>query len=236
MEIQNKKEKYAMRLTPCSMYDFERMASWLQDMAQNGYILYKMIFNIALFKRGESQKIRYRLSELPYETLYNDRSPSNEEEMIAICEAGGWKYITRCGFFGVFATENETIPELNTDVHIQYNKYLGYLGCLFLLTCMIVAKDLDFLQLNGIFIGLTLVVLLISFKWGNHIPRSICLPFLLLPLSGLWGLYARHGALITWINEGSDIFLPAILQAVFLTFLIFYAFVGPLKFLLRILF
>lgn len=235
MNIWREKKNYALRLVPCSMYDFERMASWLSDMAQNGYILCKLVLGVALFKRQEPQNMRYRLCELPYDSIYHDRSPSSEMEMIAICKAGGWNYIASRGPFGIFAAEDDSVPELDTETQIQYGRLLGYLGCLIFLTCVFFAMSFGFLELGWLLVGIIFAALLFScVNYGNHIPRSIYRPFYLLSLTLVWDIFTPNGYFITWINKGSDVFVPFFLCSVFITFLVVYAFAGPVKFLLRI--
>lgn len=232
MERQDKKMKYVIRLAPCSCFDVERMASWLHDMAQSGYILYKMIFNIGLFKREEARNIKYRLTELPFDSLYNDRSPSGEEEMIAICEAGGWRYITKRGFFGIFATENEAIPELQTETKISYLWLLLYIFfTAFVL--QVLPIDLEHLKWN-ILIAILLTIPFL--RYGKKAPQYlgyISWLVIMWPCFINWRLLVMYGFLITWINEGSDVFLPTVLSSIFFLFLIVYALIAPIKYFFK---
>ena len=59
----DRKKRYTIRIAPCSSYDVGRMESWLAYMAQKGYILDKMIAGVAVFRREEPQKLRYRMCD-----------------------------------------------------------------------------------------------------------------------------------------------------------------------------
>ena len=117
---------YTLRLLPCSKYENEVMESWLEDLALQGLILKNIVCGIAIFQKQEPQKLRYRLSIIPAEKWDVYEDVSGEEELIAICEASGWKFICKRGLFGIFMTADETLEELHTEPELQYLDYKNY--------------------------------------------------------------------------------------------------------------
>ncbi len=118
---------YTLRLLPCSKYDNEVMESWLEDLALQGLVLKNIVCGIAIFQKQEPQKLRYRLSIIPAEKWDVYEDVSGEDELIAICEASGWKYICKRGLFGIFMTADETLEELHTEPELQYLDFKDYL-------------------------------------------------------------------------------------------------------------
>ena len=167
--METAKKRYAIRLTPCSVYENGRMVAWLEDMAQKGYVLSKMIGGIAVFECGEPRKLRYRLTDLPSESLYDDKAPSSEDELIAICEASGWKFIAQRSFFGIFATEDEQAPELDTDWQIDYGKSIGFL--IYTMVVVVLSQILPWFSLKGSL--LLLPALLPLFYWQKKVPHYV---------------------------------------------------------------
>lgn len=103
------------------------MASWLGIYGAAGLSVSKTWGCFAKFQKAAPQKLRYRLCELPEESLFNDRSPSDAEELIAICQAGGWQYLCKRGMFGIFVAEDETVPELETERRPLYKRNIIFL-------------------------------------------------------------------------------------------------------------
>ncbi len=118
---------YTLRLLPCSKYENEIMESWLEDLALQGLVLENIVCGIAIFKKQEPQKLRYRLSIIPAEKWDVYEDVSGEDELIAICEASGWKFICKRGLFGIFVTADETLEELHTEPELQYLDMHGYM-------------------------------------------------------------------------------------------------------------
>ena len=234
------KKRYAVRMAPCSSYDVERMANWLEDMAQRGYILDDTMGCLIIFRRDEPQKLRYRLCELPEESLFNDRDPSEVEELIAICEASGWHYVAKRGLFGIFATADETLPELQTEANPLYKRYIA-----FLLYTLIGSLVLFFWPTPDFGSGMKRlwVIPVVWFPllfWGQMIPRylnqigNFMLLFAAMAPS-LLQIFMRHGFFHTWQTVGSAEFVPA-LFAVFCVFWeMGYFIIGPLKYFVKML-
>lgn len=235
---EDRKKRYAIRIAPCSSYDVGRMESWLEYMAQKGYILDKMIAGMAVFRREEPQKLRYRMCELPQDSLYEDKSPSSQQELISICQASGWNFIAERGAFGIFATADNAASELQTEPWIDYDKALLQMGyALFLAVfCGISCTFADWRWR----LGIAAVLLLPIFYWGHKkkIPRVLqtfmCVMLIALPgFYGQWSLYLGNGFFITWINEGSGVFVSALLRTLFFIFFFFYVLAGPFQYCLR---
>lgn len=238
--METTKKRYAVRMAPCSSYDVERMANWLEEMAQRGYFLEKTMGCLILFQRGEPKKLRYRLCELPEENLFNDRTPSEEEELIAICEASGWQYIAKRGMFGIFATVDDTLPELQTETNPLYKRYIA-----FLLYALLGSLAIAFYPRQG-FNGIT-IQLLISVAvwlpimfWGQAMPGSIgqignLIFIAAMVLPNIWNCFVIDGFFNTWQTVGSTAFISVLLAVVFLVFEEGYFLIGPLKYFYKML-
>ncbi len=234
----DKKKRYTIRIAPCSSYDVGRMESWLADMAQKGYILDKMIAGVAVFRREEPQKLRYRMCELPQDSLYEDKSPSSQQELIAICQASGWRFVAQRGVFGIFATADDTVPELQTEPWIDYDKALLQMGYVlgWVLLCESLLNFVDWRWWLGILVVLALPMLYWGYK--KKMPRVLntfvgVMVIASPSFSSQWNLYMRNGFFITWLNEGSAVFVSALLRTLFFVFFFFYVLAGPFQYCLR---
>ena len=116
-----------LRLLPCSQYENEVMESWLEDLALQGLVLENIVCGVAILKKQQPQKLRYRLSIIPAEKWDVYEDVSGEEKLVEICEAAGWKFICKRGLFGIFATADETVEELHTEPGLQYLDMHGYM-------------------------------------------------------------------------------------------------------------
>jgi len=120
--------KYTFRLVPCSIYDYEIMESWLEDLALQGLVLENISHGIAKFRKQKMQNIRYRLTVIPAERMDVYEWIPGKSELISLCEAAGWKYICQRGQFGIFVTTDETVEELHTEPGLQHMDYKGYVN------------------------------------------------------------------------------------------------------------
>lgn len=230
----DKKKRYAIRIAPCSSYDVGRMESWLEHMAQKGYILDKMIAGIAVFVWEEPQKLRYRMCELPQDTLYEDKAPSSEQELIAICEASGWRFVAERGVFGIFATADDTAPELQTEPWIDYDKAILQTCYVLALFSLMEISQWFFDSNWGSWLALLMTVPLFYWEKKYKAPRSfigIIIAFLI-PICFFPLTIPRNGVLITTFYEGSTDFLLSHLSFLFFFFLFFYVLAGRLKYCL----
>lgn len=115
MKQQTEQAERIYRLAPCSGYDIAEMESWLEYMAQQGYLLQKIALNlVAVFVKGQPQNLRYRLIVMPE----NSVDEPEKEAFLALHEEFGWQYVARRGYFGIFYTADERAVEPNTDPQI----------------------------------------------------------------------------------------------------------------------
>lgn len=111
-----------MAFSPCPGYDVEATESWLESMAEQGYVLSEdgFFLGFACFHPSEPQKIRYRL-DVPIRKsgLFAETpdGPTQEEE--ALSRESGWRYITKRGDFHIFACDDPKAPEFHTDPQVQ---------------------------------------------------------------------------------------------------------------------
>ena len=112
MEKQTEQAERIYRLAPCSEYDVAEMESWLEYMAQQGYLLQSFALNLAaVVVKVQPQSLRNRLTVMPE----NSVDEPKKEAFIALHEEFGWQYGGQRGYFGIFYTADEKAVEPNTD-------------------------------------------------------------------------------------------------------------------------
>ena len=118
--------KYTFRLVPCSIYDYEIMESWLEDLALQGLVLENISFGIAKFRKEMPQRIRYCMSIIPAERWDVYEWIPGRSSFIDLCKTSGWNYICQRGQFGIFMTTDESVVEMHTEPELQYLDYKNY--------------------------------------------------------------------------------------------------------------
>lgn len=111
-------KKHIYRLAPCPAYDVEKIESWLQGMAKEGWILEKegAIFGLLSFQKAAPQNLRYRLEPKKDGTGFGDVP---ELEIQALCEEYGWEYADSYGNFFIYRSARSDAREMNTDLQVQ---------------------------------------------------------------------------------------------------------------------
>jgi len=112
-----KKIKKIHRLAPCPAYDVERIESWLQDMAKDGWLLSEedgVFFGWFTFEKRAPQNCRYRIE--PW-TKSNESEPP--VDALALYEEYGWKFVAGYDKFYIFRADRPDARELNTDPQVQ---------------------------------------------------------------------------------------------------------------------
>lgn len=221
------KKRYVLRFAPCSIYENGRMATWLEDMAQQGYILSKMIGGLAVFERTEPRRLRYQLTDLPLDSFYDDKSPSSQDELIAICEASGWKFIAQRGIFGIFATEDEQASELITDWHIDYGPSIGFL-C-YALVVSTLALIVPWINIKASL--LLLPALLPLFYWQKKVPQFVRNTTMVM----IWAYISAADFGYTFLRSAlrSGDWWPDMLLIVFFFALAIYVCIGPMRYFIQ---
>ena len=107
-------------IEPCPAYDVERIESWLQDMAREGWVLegdsaYWLGF--FTFEKAEPQEIRYRLEPKTQRHSNFTNAPDEEEE--DLYKEYGWEFVTQFHYFYIYRTADPNARELNTDYAVQ---------------------------------------------------------------------------------------------------------------------
>ncbi len=104
---------------PCSHMDVERMQTWLEDMAMEGWLLEKpaRLLNKFWFQRIEPLKIRYRITTVSDSLEYWNERPDTDRQSLA--EAFGWEYVCTCRWFHVYRAYDPEVRELVTDPAVQ---------------------------------------------------------------------------------------------------------------------
>ena len=94
----------------------EKEQSWLEKKAANGLILDEVGFLNYIFHKGEPKNIHYRLD---YQEINENELP----EYLELFTDAGWKYKGRMNNWFYFASEEDKIKEIYTDVHSKVQKY-----------------------------------------------------------------------------------------------------------------
>ncbi len=110
--------KKCWRLLPCAMYDLEKVESWLQDMAVQGWHQ-RQGRMVGRFEAGEPKNVRYRLQ--PKAKWYDSRTP--DSDMVKLFQHMGWEFVTAHGDFYIFRTEDQEAPELNTEPKLMARSF-----------------------------------------------------------------------------------------------------------------
>ena len=99
------------RPLPFDVTQFQRMESWLEDMAAKGWLLTDEILPLMVqFQRSEPKQRRYRIIPV------TDRiAPGAEEDEIALYETYGWTHIYQRRGMEIFCTDYPNAEELFTD-------------------------------------------------------------------------------------------------------------------------
>jgi len=105
-----------------SELDAAAIETWLEDKAADGWRLTgfdRRFWRVAgKFDKAEPCLTRYRLTPLPRK----ERKP--EEEQRELCEAQGWRYVATIPYrFHIWRTDDETVPEMDTDPVTQAEGY-----------------------------------------------------------------------------------------------------------------
>jgi len=114
------KVKKRRLMEPCPAYDVERIESWLQDMAKEGWVLegdsaYWLGF--FTFVKADPQEIRYRLEPKTQRHSNFTNAPDEEEENFY--KEYGWEFVTQFHYFYIYRTADPNARELNTDCAVQ---------------------------------------------------------------------------------------------------------------------
>jgi len=105
-------------LIPCAMWDMERLESWLEDMALEGWYLRQdgIFAGFASFEKVAPRKVRYRLEITPKKRgIMQDSSDTPDDEALSISESMGWQFVASHWQYYIYRCEDETASELHTD-------------------------------------------------------------------------------------------------------------------------
>ena len=107
------------RMPPCPNWDIPSMQSWLEDMAQQGWLLkYPRHRQLTLeFHRTEPQPIRYRMEPTPKLQWSEDAYP--EDEQMHLYAQLGWDFVCYYDGFFIYRCTDPAAPELNTDPSLE---------------------------------------------------------------------------------------------------------------------
>ena len=119
---EGKTVKTIRRLIPCPVYDVSGMEYWLEEMAEQGWMLQEDGFfcGVATFEQSEACRVQYRLAAAKNSTsMWADNNGDPEEEELELNEAFGWKYVAKRGEFYVYRCCDPEGRELHTDKEVQ---------------------------------------------------------------------------------------------------------------------
>lgn len=119
---EGKTVKTMRRLIPCPVYDVSGTECWLEEMAEQGWMLQEDGFfcGVATFEQAEARRVQYRLAAAENSTsMWADNNGDPEEEELELNEAFGWKYVAKRGEFHVYRCCDPEGRELHTDKEVQ---------------------------------------------------------------------------------------------------------------------
>ncbi len=108
------------RTPPCDSYDVERLESWLQDMARDGWHLDKSAdswLGFFPFQQDTPREVRYRLE--PKSKTHSDFTNAPEEEEEDLYKTYGWEFVMAHNLFYIYRTADPDARELNTDLSVH---------------------------------------------------------------------------------------------------------------------
>lgn len=113
-----KKLKKRYHLAPCPNYDVEKLESWLQDMAKEGWQLEKdsIFCGFFTFAKAAPSTVRYRLEPKGKDDSLGDVP---DEDLRSLCEEYGWEYVDSYGQFYIYRATRPDAREMNTDLQVQ---------------------------------------------------------------------------------------------------------------------
>ena len=167
------------RLAPCPSYDVEKIESWLQDLAKEGWILatQESVFSLLAFRKAAPRAVRYRLQpRKPNEGFGDVPTPDLQE----LCAEYGWEYVESYGQFHIYRSLTPDAREMDTEPGVQ-------------------AAALKAGKRSSAFTLLLDAILL-----GNIFSQFFLMPFWSLVHMGL-GYHLVHLVALTWVS--TDCFL-----------------------------
>ncbi|MHC1685508.1 MAG: DUF2812 domain-containing protein [Clostridiaceae bacterium] len=110
-----------------SPYECTAVEEYLEEMAQEGWLLEAITMNVLKFKRIEPKKIKYSVDILHKVSTFDHRETDLKLEYREYCEAAGWKYLCEGnnGKIQVFYTEdtNNAVP-IHTDQEEKFKSVI----------------------------------------------------------------------------------------------------------------
>lgn len=103
-----------------SYRECDAMKEYLEQMAEKGWYL-KKLGAWMVFEQGIPGKLRYAVHVFVKGSEYDRKPEEDTEELIACCEAAGWKFVCNYGKFCVFCTNDDSAVELETDEEIRFS-------------------------------------------------------------------------------------------------------------------
>ena len=112
--------EYAHRFAPCPVYDLEGMEHWLEKLALEGLFLSTSGFfgTYGTFEKREPKAVRYRMQPLQKKKYYEDDGLPHKAAW-ELAEEYGWSLICVVEDYAIYACDDPTAPELDTDPRIQ---------------------------------------------------------------------------------------------------------------------
>lgn len=105
--------------------ELELLEEYLQNQAAQGWILEKVGLRGFIFKKAESQNLRYCV-DIP--SAHRKRGGTNEylQSYYEMCEEAGWTLVGTDTTIHVFMTDDLTVPPIHTDPNIRFEAAESY--------------------------------------------------------------------------------------------------------------
>lgn len=102
-----------IKLVTIREHECKSLEKYLEEKALEGWILHDIMCGFLVFKKGESQKLKFAVD------IFTD---DKKDEYIEYCEAAGWTHLLQHNKYFIFYTKDQDITPIQTDEEIVLKK------------------------------------------------------------------------------------------------------------------
>ena len=102
-----------IKLITIREHECNALEKYLEEKALEGWILHDIVCGFLVFKKRESQKIKFTVD------IFTD---AKKDEYIEYCEATGWMHLLQHNKYFIFYTKDQDITPIQTDEEIVLKK------------------------------------------------------------------------------------------------------------------
>lgn len=113
--MKKEKKKYIRKLFWAEPYDGGLIQEYLEEMAAQGLMLAKAQGGIYFFEKCQPKKVRFQVDYFDKASIFDTSLEKKTQQYVDFCEECGWHHLYSAGKMQIFYTEDETIPNIETD-------------------------------------------------------------------------------------------------------------------------